>query len=79
MALNLDMLRGLIRTALLHGRQAIDCDECLKKIDEYAENVLANRDHSDALVLVKEHLEICVECREEFEMLLTAPEGMEPA
>lgn len=54
----------------------IGCDECFDKLDRYAELTLAGRDAAEAIPLVADHLEKCGDCREEFEALLTALEGI---
>jgi hypothetical protein len=72
MALNLQTLRSLIRQGLPPAHPEIDCDDCLRQVDEYAEKVLAHKGPREGLGLVEQHLEICTECREEFEALLRA-------
>lgn len=58
---------------LAHTREEeLDCDECLERVDRFAEEVLAGKDACEAMPLVEEHLQRCDDCREEFEALLAA-------
>jgi hypothetical protein len=61
------MVRGIVST---RGDE-IGCDECFEKVDRYAEMVLEGRDAAAVLPLVRDHLDRCNDCREEFEALLT--------
>lgn len=70
MALTLQTLRSLIRQGLPPVLPEIDCDECLRRVAEYAEQVLVDKEPREKLALVRQHLEVCTECREEFELLL---------
>lgn len=76
MALSSETLKHLVREALPAREPEIDCDSCLQRVDEYAEKVLAGAPVTEALLLVEQHLEICIECREEFELLLEALRGL---
>ena len=53
-------------------RGEIGCDECFEELDHFITMQLAGLDPTEAMPLVKEHLHMCGECREEFEALLTA-------
>jgi hypothetical protein len=46
------------------------CDEVLELMDEFAEMVLQGEDAAALMPLVQHHLEMCGDCREEFEALL---------
>ena len=52
--------------------EEIGCDECFDEVDRFIEMKLSGLDVAQAMPLVQEHLEICGECREEFEALLAA-------
>ncbi len=57
--------------------QEIDCAEMLNRVGPYLE-ALSKRHTPDAdLRTVAQHLKICPECREEFDLLLRA-EGIDP-
>lgn len=46
------------------------CDEVYSKIDEYVEKEVGKKDAAHLMPLVREHLEMCSECCEEYEALL---------
>jgi hypothetical protein len=50
----------------------IGCDDCLARISSYCETELAGKEAPEALRLVREHLEACAECQEEYRALLSA-------
>ena len=73
MALSFQMVRSVIRQGLPPAHPEIGCDECLRQVAQFAEQVLADKEPHERLALVRQHLvEICTECREEFEILLEA-------
>ncbi len=62
----------LIREIAEVREEEIGCDECFEQVDRFIEMKLSGLDAARAMPLVQEHLEICGECREEYEALLTA-------
>src|ERR671925_400448 len=50
------------------------CDEIYAKIDEYVEREVDNKDAAQLMPLVREHLDVCSECCEEYEALLNVLE-----
>ncbi len=46
------------------------CDDVLRLLDQFAEAVLRGEDVAELMPLVQRHLEMCADCREEFEALL---------
>ena len=57
----------------------IGCDECFEQLDRFVEMELSGLNTAQAMPLVQDHLEICGECREEFEALLLALRATEEA
>lgn len=55
--------------------QEASCDECHEALAEFAENQLAGQSVSQSLDMVRHHLDICGDCREEFKALLAALGG----
>ena len=55
----------------------IDCDSCLVQVGEFAEQRLAGKPIAEGLKAVEQHLLICAECREEFEILCQAIKAVE--
>ena len=62
----------LIREIAEVREEEIGCDECFEQVDRFIEMELSGLDAVQAMPLVQEHLEICGECREEYEALLMA-------
>jgi hypothetical protein len=46
------------------------CDEIYTKIDQYVEREVNKKDAAELMPLVREHLDLCPECCEEYEALL---------
>ncbi len=62
------MVRGILSTR----PDEIGCDECFEQLDRFVELTLAGKDAAAAMPLVRDHLDRCHDCREEFEALLLA-------
>ena len=62
----------LIREIAEVREEEIGCDECFEQVDRFIEMELSGLDAVQAMPLVQEQLEICGECREEYEALLMA-------
>jgi hypothetical protein len=69
---NLDYFKALVREIAEAREVEIGCDECFEQLDRFVEMRLSGLDPAQAMPLVNEHLEICGECREEFEALLAS-------
>jgi predicted transcriptional regulator len=48
----------------------ISCDDVYKLLDQYTEVVARGEEAQLLMPLVEHHIEICADCREEFEALL---------
>ena len=72
MALSRGQIKELIRTLSLTRAEEPTCDECLKKLGEFAENELEGKSVPESLRAIEHHLALCGECREEYEALLAA-------
>lgn len=48
----------------------IFCDECFGQLARFVDMTLAARDSAQALPLVRDHLDRCADCREEYEAIL---------
>jgi hypothetical protein len=70
--LTLKEVRGLLEEALSTRDVEIGCDDCLMQVASYCETELAGKEIPEALRLVREHLEICPDCHEEYQALLSA-------
>ncbi len=50
--------------------EGCSCDEVFTKIDEYVEREVDKKDAEDLMPLIREHLDLCPDCCEEYEALL---------
>lgn len=46
------------------------CEDALRLLDQFAESVVRGEDAAQLMPLVQHHLDLCPECREEFEALM---------
>jgi hypothetical protein len=57
--------------------EGCSCDEVFTKIDEYVEREVDKKDAEDLMPLIREHLDLCSDCCEEYEALLDILEKTE--
>jgi hypothetical protein len=69
------LVEGLIRSLTVTHEHECDCGEFHEMIDQYAESNIRGEDAARLMPLVKDHLEICNECCEEYEALLKVLES----
>jgi hypothetical protein len=74
-----DTFKALIGEIAETREAEIGCDECFEQLDRFVETRLTGLNADQAMPLVQDHLEICGECREEFEALLAALRAAEEA
>ncbi|MGW8225179.1 MAG: hypothetical protein ACWGOY_05575 [Anaerolineales bacterium] len=57
---------------MLENTQEVElsCEEVYQILDQYTELVYRQEDSAELIPLVEHHIEICPDCREEFEALL---------
>jgi predicted anti-sigma-YlaC factor YlaD len=77
MIIDQEVLKKLLQVITTTHTRELDCEECFDQLDCYAEMALAGKSVSEALPLVKSHLETCSACREEYEALLAALQALE--
>ncbi len=67
-----EMLIGFLRVLETEtvDHEEITCDELYEKLDEYVEREVDKKDAARIMPLMREHLDICPECCEEYETLL---------
>ncbi|MEX0647466.1 MAG: hypothetical protein WEA56_10005 [Balneolaceae bacterium] len=76
MKLTKDKLKTMIRAIKMTRSDEIGCDECFNELHQFAELELQGKTPETALPRVKEHLERCGNCRQEYEALLNALEAI---
>jgi hypothetical protein len=75
--LDLEKLKKVIRSIVAVRDDEIGCSDCFDDMDRFVELVLEGKSGDEALPLVKHHLELCGDCREEYEVLLEALRAVE--
>ena len=61
---------GFLRVLESVREEDVPCDEIYARIDEYVEREVDGKDAAQLMPLIREHLDICSECCEEYEALL---------
>ena len=61
---------GFLRVLENVDKEEISCDELYTKLDEYVDRQIDKKDADRIMPLMREHLNICPECCEEYEALL---------
>ena len=69
------VLRKLLKAVEQTQEVEYSCEEVYHLLDQYTEAVQRGEDAAQVMPLVKHHLDMCPDCREEFEALLSVLEG----
>ena len=77
MKLNTDILKKMLRAVIMTKEHEVGCGESYEKLDRFIEMKLEGRSPEQDMPLVKEHLDRCQDCREEYEALLDALQSLE--
>ena len=72
MALSREQLEALIRMLAQTRPQEATCDECFKEMARFAENEVRGKSVPESLRAIEHHLDLCAECREEYNALIAA-------
>lgn len=70
--LNTSNLKKLVRSIIATRQDEIGCDDCFDELDRFVDMLLKGKKASEAMPLVQHHLDMCLDCREEFKALLQA-------
>jgi hypothetical protein len=76
MLLNQEKIRLLLGALELTKEVEVDCDECFDSMAEFAESCISGETVPQALILIHNHIQICPDCAEEFNILKTAVEEL---
>lgn len=68
---------GFLRLLEDEDKEEISCDELYGKLDEYVEREVDVHDAARIMPLIREHLDVCPGCCEEYEALLHVIEETE--
>ena len=55
--------------------EEMSCDEMFTRLDEFVETEVQSKDAGKLMPLLREHLDMCPDCDEEYEALLTVLEN----
>jgi len=61
---------GFLRVLESAREEEVPCDQVFSRIDEYVEREVDKKDAAQLMPLVREHLDLCPECCEEYDALL---------
>ncbi len=76
MKLTTTFLKVVLSLAKAAKPAELDCGECWEKVDRFAELTLSGKNAAEAMPLVQYHMDICPECKDEFEALLVAMQAI---
>jgi hypothetical protein len=68
---------GFLRVLEGVHAEELSCDEIFAKLDEYVERQAGKKDAAQLMPLIRQHLDTCSECCEEYEALLDVIEKTE--
>jgi hypothetical protein len=63
-------MQVMLRSLAMTEEREISCDEVFAVLDEFAEAVVRGENVLVFMPLVRQHLDMCPDCREEYETLL---------
>ena len=70
--LNLEKLKDLVRKIAETREDEIGCEECYAELDRFVDYLLEGKNAEEVMPMVHHHLDMCRDCHEEFEALLSA-------
>lgn len=70
-------LKKMVQAIAATRSDEYDCELCYEKLEKFVELDLIGEDPEETYPLVKNHLDSCVGCAEEYQALLDALRGME--
>ena len=68
---------GFLRVLENVPSEELSCDEIYSKLDEYVERQVSKKDAAHLMPLIRDHLNTCPECCEEYDTLLRVIEETE--
>lgn len=74
--INEEVIVGFLEVLEKVREEEASCTEIYKCLDEYVEKQVHGNDASKLMPLVREHLDMCSECCEEYEALLVVLENI---
>lgn len=72
MSLSDDEVARLLRLVQVTREEELTCDDCLDRIADFAENELRGEANTAQFEAVRQHLSVCEECHDEYDVLKRA-------
>lgn len=69
------LVTNLMHRLLITHEEELSCDEVFALVDEYAEASQRGEDVASLKPIIRQHLDMCRECEEEYQALLRVLEG----
>lgn len=70
-----EAVQGFLRVLDKIRKEETTCKEVFTQLDEYVETEIHGEDASRLMPLLREHLDLCSDCCEEYEALMSVLEG----
>ena len=77
MKIETSTLKKVLMSLSITHEEEMTCGECFEEVDHYVDMLREGKSPSEVMPMVKNHIEICPPCREEFEALLDALEAID--
>jgi hypothetical protein len=77
MLLDQSKVKILLKALVLTNETELDCDACFDAMAEFAESQLPGASVPEALILIDDHIKICVDCEEQYQILKTTISEMD--
>ena len=77
MALNSEQVHRLLKMIQQTREAELTCQECLDELDKYTQRIIDGAPIDGVLANVREHLEACPFCTDEFNLVLEALQAIE--
>ena len=65
-----EVVNGFLRVLEKIRAEDVSCDEVFAQLDEYVEKEVRGKDVARLMPLLREHLDLCSDCCDEYEALL---------
>lgn len=76
MKLSSETIRKMMNSVKTTRDEELTCGHCHDELDRFIDLNLAGKNAQEAMPLVREHLDRCAGCRDEYEVLLEAIKAM---
>ena len=72
MKIETSTLKKVLMSLSITQDEEMTCGECFEEVDQYVDMLREGKSPAEVMPMVKNHIQICPPCREEFEALLEA-------